>query len=162
MKSNSIPEPVQLLLSLLVEDQFDQRSIVAPVPHHVVISRAQQTPLVLRIVGEEAAALADIEDVRENGAEARERGFILFPLAVRERPDPYRRPATSASGRPQRVADSCPSPGYRGISGATSGGSLSMRRAARSKSRRCALNCAELPVDQRLRVARSIPAPPAP
>ena len=53
-----VPEPVQLLLALLVEDQFHQRRVVAEVAHDVVIAGAQQAALVLRIVGEVAAALA--------------------------------------------------------------------------------------------------------
>ena len=46
-----VPEPVEFLLALLVEDQFHQRRIVAEVAHHVVIARAQQPALVLGIVG---------------------------------------------------------------------------------------------------------------
>ncbi len=75
-----VPEAVEFLLALFVEDQLHQRSIVAEVAHHVVIARAQQASLVLRIVREVAAALADIESVRENGSEARERGFIAGAL----------------------------------------------------------------------------------
>ena len=78
-----VPQPVQLLLSLFVEDQFHQRSIVAEVAHHVVIARAQQAALVLRIVREVAAALRDVEGVRENRSEARERGFIAAALGGR-------------------------------------------------------------------------------
>ena len=78
-----VPEPVQLLLALLVENQFHQRGVVAPVAHHVVIAGAQQAALVLRIVGEEAAALLDVEGVGENGSEARERRFIAGALGGR-------------------------------------------------------------------------------
>src|SRR6185369_13475082 len=47
-----VPEAVQLLLGLLVEDQFHQRNIVAPVSHHVVISGAKEPSFVVRIVRE--------------------------------------------------------------------------------------------------------------
>ena len=35
-----IPQLVQFLLSLFVEDQFNQRRIVTEVPHDIVIARA--------------------------------------------------------------------------------------------------------------------------
>ncbi len=66
-----------------VEDQLHQRGVVAPVAHHVVIAGAEETSLILRIVREEAAALLDIERVRENGSEALERGLIAGALGCR-------------------------------------------------------------------------------
>ncbi len=78
-----IPESIQRLLLLVVEDHFDQRGIVAPVPHHVMVARAQKTSFVLGIVGEKAAALADIECVGENESQAREGILVASPLAVR-------------------------------------------------------------------------------
>ena len=78
-----IPEPVQRLLSLVVEDQFYQRGIVAPVSHHVMVAGAQKAPLVLGIVREKTSAFANIECVRENRAEAREGGLVASPFAVR-------------------------------------------------------------------------------
>ena len=43
-----VPEPVEFLLTFLVEDQFDERRIVAKVAHHVVIAGARGGALVLR------------------------------------------------------------------------------------------------------------------
>ena len=78
-----IPEPVQRLLSLVVEDQFYQRGIVAPVSHHVMVAGAQKAPLVLGIVREKTSAFANIECVGENRAEAREGGLVASPFALR-------------------------------------------------------------------------------
>ena len=72
-----------MVLSLFIEDQFHQWVVVAPVPHHVVIARAQQAPLVLRIVGKVAAAFLDIENVRENRSQACERSLITRALGGR-------------------------------------------------------------------------------
>ena len=47
-----------------------------------MIARAQKTSLVLRIVGEKSAALANIEDIGKHVAEAREGSLISIPLAV--------------------------------------------------------------------------------
>jgi hypothetical protein len=40
-----VPEAIELLLALLVEDQLHERRIVAEVAHGVVIARAQKRPL---------------------------------------------------------------------------------------------------------------------
>src|SRR5436309_2127799 len=63
------PEPVELLLALLVQNQFLQRIVVAPETHDAVITSAEQTPGVRRIVREELAALLYIERVREHMGE---------------------------------------------------------------------------------------------
>lgn len=64
------PEAVEARAAGVVEDEFHERLVVAEVAHHVVIAGAQEAALVLGVVGEEAAALADEEDVREDVGEA--------------------------------------------------------------------------------------------
>src|SRR5439155_18693938 len=78
-----IPEAVQFLLPLLVQNQLLERGIVAPVPHHVVVAGAQQPPLVLGVVGKEAPALTNVECIGENRAEAREGSLVASPVALR-------------------------------------------------------------------------------
>ena len=58
--------------------EFLERLVVAPVAHHIVIARAQQTAFVLRIVRKEAPALTYIEDVGEHVRQARERSITLL------------------------------------------------------------------------------------
>ena len=135
-----VPETVQFLFAFVVEDQFHQRRVVAEVAHHVVIAGAEQTALVLRIVGEEAAALADVEGVREDRCEAREGGFIAWPLGGGNDQIGIARAGFRHDARPSGA----PLPGggrdTSESAGTTGGGSVSLRRAFGSKSRRCELN----------------------
>ena len=78
-----VPQAVEFLLAFFVEDQLHQRRVVAEESEHAVIARAQQAAFVCRIVREIAAALGDVEGIRKNGSEARERGFIAAALGGR-------------------------------------------------------------------------------
>ena len=67
-----VPETVQTLLARLVENQFLQRIVVTPVAHHIVIAGAEQAARILRVIGEETAALLNVERVGEDTGESRE------------------------------------------------------------------------------------------
>ena len=75
-----VPEAVQFLLALVVEDQFHERRVVAPVAHDVVVAGAEKAALVLGIVREVAAAFLHVEGVGEDVGQAREGGFIAGAL----------------------------------------------------------------------------------
>jgi hypothetical protein len=78
-----IPEGLQLLLALLVENQLAEGRIVARVSHHVVESGAQQPALILRRIGIETAALFHVERIGKDGGELRKRRFVASALAGR-------------------------------------------------------------------------------
>src|SRR5207244_1993472 len=76
-----IPERLQFLLALLVENQLAERRIVARISHHVVKAGAEQAAFVFRLVGIKAAAFPDIEGIGKYRAEFRERRFVAGPLS---------------------------------------------------------------------------------
>ena len=78
-----VPQPVDFLLAVLVEDQFHQRRVVAEEAQHAVVARAEQPAFVLRIVRKIAPAFRDVEGVREDPGEALECGFIPASLGRR-------------------------------------------------------------------------------
>ena len=74
-----VPQPVQLLVATIVQDQLHQRGIVAVIAAGIVITGAEQPPRIHGVVGPEAAALADHEGVGEHAGEPRE-GFLVLGL----------------------------------------------------------------------------------
>ena len=127
-----VPQPVELVLALFVQDQLHQRGVVAVIAAGIVIAGAEQAAIVGRLVGPVAAALADIEGVGENGGEAVERLLVLCLLSGRidqvgiaitgivPRSPPSAGEASSCSG------------GYFGTAGGAGSTSLSARMSAGS------------------------------
>ena len=74
------PETLALFDLLIIQDQFTQRCIVAIVAHRVVITSAQQTAFILRVIREVATAFGNEEAIGEDIREAAERGFILCAI----------------------------------------------------------------------------------
>ena len=72
-----VPQAVELLLALFVQDQFHQRGVVAVIAAGIVIARAQQAALIGRIVGPVAAALADIKGIGEDAGQTVE-SLLVF------------------------------------------------------------------------------------
>ena len=71
------PELLQFGLTFVVENQFNERCVVAIVAHHVVIAGGEQTAFVFGIVREETAALGNVEGVRKDVGEVGEGSLIL-------------------------------------------------------------------------------------
>jgi len=74
-----IPQPVEPVLALLVQDQLPQRRVVAVIAAGIVIARAQEPAIVRTLVGPVAAALADHESIGEDRGEA-VKGRLIFGL----------------------------------------------------------------------------------
>ena len=75
-----VPQTIQLLLSVVIEDELDQREIVAVIAHDVVIAGAQQAAFVLRVVGEITAAFGDVKRVGKHRSEAGKCGLVAGAL----------------------------------------------------------------------------------
>src|SRR5690242_6278621 len=58
-----IPEILELFLAFGVKNQLAQRRVVAEVPHDIVVSGAEQSPLVFGVVRVEASTLANVERI---------------------------------------------------------------------------------------------------
>ena len=135
-----VPEPVQPRPALVIEDQLPQRPVVPEVPHHVVIPGAQEAPLVGRVIGIEATALADIERIRKHAGELGERALVPIQLAIGH--DEIRSsPPGRATGAPEREAPPLrPGSDTQESRAGPVRGRRRCRRAVRSNSRRCEAN----------------------
>src|SRR5262245_43445903 len=60
------PETIDLFLLFLIEDQLHQRGIVAEKADYTMVSGAQQSSLILRIIRKIPSSLGDVECVRKN------------------------------------------------------------------------------------------------
>src|SRR6185437_1077243 len=82
-KVELVPQPVELILAVSVQDQLHQGGVVAVITAGIVIAGVQQAAIVGRLIGPVAAALADIKGVGEDGGETVERLLVFRLLAGR-------------------------------------------------------------------------------
>ena len=80
-----LPECIELLLGLSVEDEIAQRGIVAEVAHYVVEAGTEKAAFVDRIDGIKTAALAKVKTGGEHGAETREGRLVARTLSCGNR-----------------------------------------------------------------------------